>query len=301
MADIANWLASAQAWIEAELERALSRSLATAPPRLAEAVRYPLLGGGKRLRPALALTCCELVLEKAGSPTTRARELALPAALGLEALHTYSLVHDDLPCMDDDDLRRGRPTVHKAYGEATAVLVGDALQALAFEWVAHGPRAAEAVRVLARAAGARGMVGGQALDLASSEPGAAVDLAAVRAIHGLKTAALIEAACELGALAAGARERERRVARAYGRALGLCFQAVDDCLDVTGDAATLGKTPGKDQRLERGTLVAVAGLEGARVEAALRAAEALGALEGWDGGAARSLREVVAFVLQRSR
>jgi farnesyl diphosphate synthase len=276
--DFSHWLSETQAWTEAELARLLARSLGAAPERLREALAYPLLGGGKRLRPALVLGWCETLLERAGRPTAQARELARPAALAIECLHTYSLVHDDLPCMDDDALRRGRPTVHKVYGEAFGVLVGDALQALAFECAAHGPRAAEQVRVLARAAGAAGMVGGQVLDLASSEPAARVDLAAVRDIHALKTAALLEAACELGALAVGARATERRVAREFGHTLGLCFQAVDDCLDVTGDAATLGKTPGKDRRLERGTLVAVLGLESARAEADARAAEARAAL-----------------------
>ncbi|TAJ17348.1 MAG: polyprenyl synthetase family protein [Planctomycetota bacterium] len=278
--DHARWLASAQAWTEEQLDQASARALASAPPRLAEALRYALLGGGKRLRPALALCWCELVRERAGKPD-RARELARPAVLALEALHTYSLVHDDLPCMDDDDLRRGRPTVHKVYGDALGVLVGDALQSLAFEWIAHGPHGAEAVRVLARAAGAGGMVGGQVLDLessAASESGASIDADGVRAIHARKTAALIAAACELGALFGGARAATRGAARAYGHALGLCFQAVDDCLDVTGDAATLGKTPGKDQRLARGTLVAALGLERARAEADAQAQRARDAL-----------------------
>jgi geranylgeranyl pyrophosphate synthase len=278
VADFAQWFAAAQAWTAAELERALAKSLAGAPPKLREATTYALLGPGKRLRPALALCWCELALERAGKSTSRARELARPAALALEALHTYSLVHDDLPCMDDDDLRRGRPTVHKVYGEALGVLVGDALQTLAFEWLAHGPFAAEAVRVLARASGAAGMVGGQVLDLESSEAAAEVDVDAVRAIHVRKTAALIAAACELGALSGGARGAARNAARAHGEALGLCFQAVDDCLDETGDAATLGKTPGKDKKLARGTLVAAVGLARARAEADAFAQRAQAAL-----------------------
>jgi farnesyl diphosphate synthase len=192
-------------------------------------------------------------------------------------IHAYSLVHDDLPCMDDDDLRRGRPTCHVVYGEALAVLVGDGLQALAFEWLARAPapRASELVRVLALGSGVVGMVGGQALDLASSaDEAGATDVAR---IHRLKTAALIASAVELGVVAAGRvdpGDRARRDMRAYGEALGLLFQALDDLLDVTGDAGTLGKTPGKDEAGGKATLVAALGLEGARADAGRLAASA---------------------------
>jgi geranylgeranyl pyrophosphate synthase len=194
-------------------------------------------------------------------------------AVAVELVHTYSLVHDDLPCMDDDDLRRGRATCHKVYGEAMAVLVGDALLTEAFVLLASAPQhASPLTRVLASASGGAGMVGGQVLDMSLS--GAAATLEQVRAVHQAKTAALLGAACELGAVAAGANSEQQALSREFGQALGLAFQAVDDCLDATGDAATLGKTPGKDEELDRATTVAVLGLEGARAEALAQAAEA---------------------------
>jgi geranylgeranyl pyrophosphate synthase len=253
------WLDETRAWAEAQLEAALT-GVEQGPARHLEAMRYALFGTGKRLRPALV----RLVCEHLGGTD----EQAGPAAAAVEMIHTYSLVHDDLPCMDDDDLRRGRPTCHKVYGDAEAVLVGDSLQALAFEWLAlrGGPRAAEQVAVLAAGSGPAGMVGGQSLDLAGNGvPDIGVD--EVRQIHRLKTAALVSAAVDLGALAAGAGESERVSMRGYGRALGLCFQAVDDVLDVTGDSVSLGKTPGKDAAGGKATLVATLGLEGARAEA----------------------------------
>jgi geranylgeranyl diphosphate synthase type II len=206
------------------------------------------------------------------------------AAAALELVHTYSLVHDDLPAMDDDELRRGRPTCHVVFGEATAILVGDGLQALAFEVLAEDPHAAQLVGVLARAAGSAGMVGGQSLDLRSADRGPGVE--GLLDVHARKTAALFEAASEMGAVCAGGAATERTAAREYGRALGMTFQATDDVLDVTGDARTLGKTPGKDEALERQTLVAWCGLEGARrlageaAERARAAARELGAAEG---------------------
>ncbi|WP_419190191.1 polyprenyl synthetase family protein [Saltatorellus ferox] len=261
------WLEETRLWSEAALERFV-REAELGPPEIADATRYALLGGGKRIRPALVRLAGEAAAggQDAMDPATKRAVEA--AAIAIECVHTYSLVHDDLPCMDDDDLRRGRPTVHKVYGEAAAVLAGDALLTLAFETLAAGmpaPAAARATLALARAAGPAGMVGGQALDLA----GEGQDLAAdrIRVIHELKTARLIAAAAELGAIAAGGTEAQARLAAGYGRAIGLTFQAVDDVLDVTGDAATLGKTPGKDQDARKGTLVAALGLEGARAEA----------------------------------
>jgi len=292
------WLAEARSWTEAALERELA-GLSTPDPRLAEALRYALLGGGKRLRPALVRLFGEL---HGADPEALRRP-----AVALECVHTYSLVHDDLPCMDDDDLRRGRPTCHKVFGEATAVLVGDALLTWSFELVAHGPHAAEAVRVLARAAGAAGMVGGQALDLAAVAGRGA--RAEVERIHRCKTAALLGAACEVGALAGGARAHARAAARRYGEALGLCFQAVDDVLDVTGGAA-LGKTPGKDAAQDKLSLVAVLGLEGAQAEARRLADAARGlarevsdGLPAADGGAlpASLPGTLIDLLLERSR
>jgi len=266
-AELTAWLAAARRDCEAELEAWLA-GREDWPDSLREACAYALMGGGKRLRPALVRLFCE-----AEGGTTHA---AVAPALALELVHTYSLVHDDLPCMDDDDLRRGRPTCHKVYGEALAVLVGDTLLTEAFGLVSGAAAgAAELCAVLARAAGAAGMVGGQVLDLTLAGSGASAEQ--VREVHRRKTAALLGAACELGAVAAGAPPERRAGARDYGLALGLAFQAVDDVLDVVGDAGTLGKTPGKDEALDRATTVVVLGLEGARAEARRRTEEARGA------------------------
>lgn len=272
-AEIDAWLAEARAWTDRELDRLLPPPTAT-PRRVHEAMRYAVFGDGKRLRPAIA----RLVAAHFGGTE---REAALVAA-AVECVHTYSLVHDDLPCMDDDDLRRGRPTVHRVFGEDVAVLCGDALLTHAFALLARtGPLAGELVGVLSDAAGAAGMVGGQDLDLESTRGTTApADAAEVARIHELKTAALIAASAEMGAIAARARATERLAARAYGLALGRCFQAIDDILDVTGDAATLGKTPGKDEAAGKATLVAALGLDGARQRAKELAAEARRAAEG---------------------
>jgi len=268
------WFAESRAWAERELDRHLPAA-ATEPTRVHEAMRYAVFGGGKRLRPALVR-----LLGAHGGASDDA--CALPA-VAIECVHTYSLVHDDLPCMDDDDLRRGRPTCHKVYGEALAVLAGDALLTHAFATLARVDHDAGAfVACLADAAGSVGMVGGQVLDLGLSAARASRD--DVDRVHRLKTAALIASACEMGALAARASARDRAAAREYGFALGRCFQAVDDILDVTGDAATLGKTPGKDQRAEKPTLVAALGLDGARREAARLAEEARAAALALGGG-----------------
>ena len=259
----ARWLEESRRWFEDALQGFLGRA-EFGPPVLAEALEYALVGGGKRIRPAL-------VRLLGGAPAEPA-DLAA-AAVAVECIHTYSLVHDDLPCMDDDDLRRGRPTVHRAYSDATAVLVGDALQALAFE-VTGGVSlgAADMTVALARASGPAGMVGGQALDLAGE--GQSLGLSEVEEVHRTKTAALLGASAELGAIAGGAGPERAVQARKFGLALGMCFQAMDDVLDVTGDAQTLGKTPGKDLGAEKGTLVAALGLEGAQAQAAQRASEA---------------------------
>jgi geranylgeranyl pyrophosphate synthase len=263
--ELTEWLQGSVKWVEDAMHAALE-PLGLGPASFEEALRYPTFAGGKRLRPCLVRLVCQ---EMSGSD-----DQAEGPAVAIEWIHTYSLVHDDLPCMDDDDLRRGKPTTHKVYGDATAVLVGDGLLTLAFEQLASrgGPNALAMIQVLAKAAGPAGMVGGQHLDLSAEKGG--VDTDGVREIHRMKTAALIEAACELGALAAGASGSARQAAGRFGLALGLCFQAVDDCLDVTGKAADLGKTPGKDAAAGKATLVADLGLEGAQQEALLRAQEA---------------------------
>ena len=262
----ADWLEESRAWTEERLGEALDE-LDLGPARHAEALRYALFGGGKRLRPSLVRLVC---LETSGHDAH-----AAAPAVAIELVHTYSLVHDDLPCMDDDALRRGRPTCHVVYGEGEAVLVGDSLLTMAFEWLARrgGSRAAELAAVLASAAGPAGMVGGQSLDIAAVARSCTGD--DVREIHRRKTAALVGAAAELGALAGGADATLRAAYRRYGLALGRCFQAVDDVLDVTGDAGTLGKTPGKDQAGAKATLVSALGLDGARAEARRWADEAL--------------------------
>lgn len=273
------WFEATRAWTDALIDQRLAE-VDLGPPRLAEAVGYALLGGGKRVRPALCRMVFSAVTKASAPPSSI--ELMGAAAFGVECIHTYSLVHDDLPCMDDDDLRRGRATVHKVYGEATGVLVGDALQSLAFEALggAGGASAARAVLCLARASGGAGMVGGQVLDLAGE--GADLGVEEVEAIHSAKTATLLGAAAELGAIAGSESTEAAAEARAFGHALGMCFQAMDDVLDVTGDAGTLGKTPGKDASASKGTLVAALGLDGARAaavrhaDAAKAAAESLG-------------------------
>ncbi|MFM8980749.1 MAG: polyprenyl synthetase family protein [Planctomycetia bacterium] len=259
-AALAPFLAEAKAWVERHLDGLLPQPAADGT-RLAEALRYSVEAGGKRLRPALALAASRAL----GGEDAR----VLPYAGALELVHTYSLIHDDLPAMDDDDLRRGKPTSHVVFGEALAILAGDALHTLAFESLLAGTTDAALARdlalLLARAAGPGGMVGGQAEDLAAEHQ--RPDAARLERIHHGKTAALIGAAAEGGARAAGASPATQAAFRAYGLHVGLAFQAADDILDVTGTPESLGKTPGKDRRGEKMTYVALEGLEGARVRA----------------------------------
>jgi geranylgeranyl diphosphate synthase type II len=262
----------------ADVDRAL-HSLLPVPAgpasRLAEAMRYAVLSGGKRLRPVLALAACEAF----GGDDA---EILEPAA-ALELVHTYSLVHDDLPAMDDDDLRRGRPTAHKAFGEAEAILAGDALLTLAFQVLATRPagepravRRADAVALVAHRAGYAGMVGGQLADLeAERRP---PETTPPEWIHRHKTGALLSASVELGALHAGASASERDAIARYGDALGLAFQITDDILDRTASAAALGKTPGKDERSGKATYPARLGVEASRREAERLLALALDSL-----------------------
>jgi len=259
--------ATAAAQVQADLDRLLPLLDAplTAPfregeaLRLAEAMRYSLEAGGKRVRPVLCLLAAEAVGGRA--------EDALPGALALEYVHTYSLIHDDLPAMDDDDLRRGRPTNHKVYGEGHAILAGDGLLTAAFGVLAAGPgdpaTRLEATALLAEAAGWRGMVGGQALDL-EGETLEHYDLDHLRLIHRLKTGALLRAALEMGAVLGGAGPAERQALRAYGEAIGLAFQIQDDILDATATDADLGKRAGKDAGRGKITYPSLLGLDGAR-------------------------------------
>ncbi|QRK05426.1 polyprenyl synthetase family protein [Archangium violaceum] len=243
------------------------------PPRLLEAMRYSLLAGGKRLRPVLCLAFAEAVLKQ--SAVTRMVE---DCACALEYIHTYSLVHDDLPSMDDDDMRRGRPTNHKVYGEAMAILAGDSLLTDAFALVAGGPEPVRGLlcRELAVGAGSAGMVGGQVLDIAEDRP-AHIDY--LTRMHRLKTGALIRAACRMGVLAAGGDADALARADTYGDAVGLAFQIADDILDVTGDASSMGKPVGADAAAGRFTFPAVLGLEESKKLAASKVAEAISAVK----------------------
>jgi geranylgeranyl pyrophosphate synthase len=253
------------------VDEALERSLpTTAPEPIVEAMRYGLMGGGKRLRPCLTLATAEAVALRDNKPLGDARSRALPAACALEFIHSYSLVHDDLPAMDDDVLRRGRPTSHVVHGDGMAVLAGDALLTHAFALIAEGPappdRRLRAIAVLAHAAGAHGMVGGQAIDLIAagkvkSFPAVALDADALKDMHARKTGALLRAAATLGAIMAGADTATIAAVERYATDLGLAFQIVDDILDVESSDATLGKTAGKDAAAGKPTYVSLYGLD----------------------------------------
>lgn len=268
-----------------EVEAALAGFL-PAPPevpaQVADAMRYSLMAGGKRLRPLLVLAGAESVAQAVAGSEAAARAAAMPAACALEMIHTYSLIHDDLPAMDDDDLRRGRPTSHVVYGEGMAILAGDGLQAEAFSLLAREPqghhptlmtRKLRALALVAAAAGPAGMVGGQAIDLAAVSPAPGVsavplDPAGLQAMHLRKTGALIRVSVVAGAVMAGADGQLIAAVDEYGKEIGLAFQIVDDILDVEGAAATLGKTAGKDEAAGKPTYPAFFGLEQARTLAA---------------------------------
>ena len=271
------------------------------PKGLAAAMRYSTLAGGKRIRPVLALLAAEVAGR--GTVLPPRGELA-EAASALELFHTYSLIHDDLPCMDDDSLRRGKPTCHVVFGEAVALLAGDTLQSLGFEVLATRPageawasRRAAAVAMTARAIGLDGMAGGQALDLAATNAPAAADAPAVlRKIHALKTGRLLKASVELGAILAGAPAAVLAAAGRYGESLGLLFQIADDILDVTQESATLGKTAGKDAEQNKLTYPNLFGLDGAKKELERALAATLDTARGLEGepGVLSALAEYVA-------
>ncbi|HEY0766496.1 MAG TPA: farnesyl diphosphate synthase [Steroidobacteraceae bacterium] len=295
-ADFATRVLDCQARIEGVLERALALP-DPGTPRLREAMRYSVLGAGKRLRPTLVY----LTGESFGAPLAR---LDTPAA-AVELIHVYSLVHDDLPAMDDDDLRRGRPTCHRAYDEATAILVGDALQALGFAVLANEPTddtsvevRLEMLRILARATGTGGMAGGQAVDLAAV--GRALSVAAVENMHRRKTGALIECSVLLGALAAGVSGgRELAALQHFGAEIGLAFQIQDDILDVEGDAALLGKSTGADAAHAKPTYPSTVGLTASRVRASELRDAAIAALAPL-GERGALLAQLANFVVSRA-
>ncbi|MEY3510618.1 MAG: hypothetical protein RI914_1217 [Pseudomonadota bacterium] len=288
------WVAQQQADVELALSAALPES---APAGLCQAMRYAVLDGGKRLRPLLVLATAEAV----GAPAS----LAMRAACAVEMIHAYSLVHDDMPCMDNDVLRRGKPTVHVQFGEASALLAGDALQAQAFEVLlppedASVPAALSArwCRLLAVASGACGMAGGQAMDLASV--GVALDQTALTQMHRLKTGALLQASVLMGAACSNISAEQTQALARYGAALGLAFQVVDDVLDVTADASTLGKTAGKDAANDKPTFVSLMGLSQAQAHADALLDEAHQALAHTGLHAVERLHQLADWVGRRS-
>ena len=258
------------------VEQALSQWVGDgAPAGLGDAMRYAVLDGGKRLRPLLVLAAyeavCSAAVASSAAPQAATSQAALRAACAVELIHAYSLVHDDMPCMDNDVLRRGKPTVHVQFGEAQALLAGDALQAFAFELLTPDDSAiapttqATLCRLLARAAGSAGMAGGQAIDLASV--GMALTEDQLRQMHRLKTGALLQGSVLMGAVCADAAQPAYQALSAYGAAMGLAFQVVDDILDVVADSATLGKTAGKDAAADKPTYVSLLGLARAQAYA----------------------------------
>ncbi|RIX47020.1 MAG: polyprenyl synthetase family protein [Rhodocyclales bacterium GT-UBC] len=282
---------------QARVETALSHHLPgtdSIPARLHEAMRYATLGGGKRVRPLLAFAAGEL--------SGAAAEHLDIVACAVELIHAYSLVHDDLPCMDDDVLRRGRPTCHVEFDEPTALLVGDSLQTLAFELLAgqaigHPKQQLEMIGLLAHASGSRGMAGGQAIDLASV--GSALNQPELELMHALKTGALIRAAVLLGALSGTPLSAEERSnLDRFAKRAGLLFQVVDDILDCTASTATLGKTAGKDEAADKPTYVSLLGLDAARAYADELRTDALDALSIF-GERARRLTELADFICHR--
>jgi farnesyl diphosphate synthase len=292
--DFASWMSAVQKRTETALERFLPTS-ATAPARLHEAMRYVALGGGKRVRPLL----CHAAGEVFGADADRLDR----AACAVEMIHVYSLVHDDMPCMDDDVLRRGKPTCHVEYDEATALLVGDALQTQAFLALTEAPLTDDASRqlamvaLLAHAAGSRGMAGGQAIDLAAV--GKALTLEELEFMHIHKTGALIRAAVLLGAHCGNADATAIERLTHFANRAGLLFQVVDDILDAEASTATLGKTAGKDAAQGKPTYVNLLGIQDAKRKATELRAEAHGALDTF-GAAAQRLHELTDFIVDRS-
>jgi farnesyl diphosphate synthase len=295
-------LAESQGSIERELEILLSLEPKpgelTRPRRLIEAMRYATLGGGKRLRPFLTVETARAL--------GRTDNGAVRAGAAIECIHAYSLIHDDLPSMDDDDLRRGRPTTHRAFDEATAILAGDGLQALAFEILGDPETDSNAeVRValclgLARASGLAGMVGGQMLDIDAEQSTAPLTVDEIRRLQAMKTGALLKFSVDAGAILAGASAAACAALEVYGRAIGTAFQIADDILDVESDAATLGKRTGKDAGQNKGTLVGALGLEGARRELDRLVDEAISAVNATGVGAKGDiLRATARFVAMR--
>ncbi len=297
MLSFEDWVRSHGQRTELALESLLDAAN-TNPARLHEAMRYAAQGGGKRIRPLLVYAAGEL-----GSDANSEKKNALDAAaVAIECIHAYSLVHDDLPCMDDDDLRRGRPTVHKAYDEATALLVGDALQTRAFEILATAQCDVDTrlamIGALAGASGSRGMAGGQAIDLESV--GKKLDLAGLKQMHAMKTGALLSCSVQMGGIAAKLNSTQMQCLQNYSEALGLAFQIVDDVLDATADSQTLGKTAGKDAANDKPTYVTLMGLDYAKKAAKDLQETAIASLDGF-GAKAQALKDLALLVVNRGK
>ncbi|QWD63726.1 polyprenyl synthetase family protein [Polynucleobacter sp. MWH-UH2A] len=291
------WLSTRSERVESVLERLLD-SPQTIPHRLHEAMRYAAQGGGKRIRPLLVYAAGQL----GDAVSSQKTEMLDAAAVAVECIHAYSLVHDDMPCMDDDDLRRGRPTVHKAFDEATALLVGDALQTRAFEVLANTSGDANQrlrmIACLAAASGSRGMAGGQAIDLESV--GKKLDVAGLKQMHAMKTGALLSCAVELGGIVANLNADQLAQLSQYSKALGLAFQIVDDVLDATADSQTLGKTAGKDAAANKPTYVTLMGLDYAQQQAKELQEIAMSSLDGF-GNQAQALKDLALLVVNRGK
>jgi len=279
--------------------QAFGKRFSNAPPRLIEAIQYSLMAGGKRLRPALVFESAR-ACQKKSSPSNPSPSV-LAAAAAMELIHTFSLVHDDLPAMDDDDLRRGRPTNHKVFGEAMAILAGDAMTTIAFEILAADadPKlVAPLVGELARASGPSGMIGGQVIDMDNTHP--AKNLPELQHLHRMKTGALLTASCRMGGIAAGAEPNELSALEAFGRHLGLAFQIVDDILDETSTAEQLGKATKKDAAKGKVTYPMLLGLEKSRSAAKEQLSAALAAIKPLSDRA-RGLRSLAEFVVERNK
>lgn len=292
-----SYLKDRQRRVEAELKRLLP-SPRTRPATIHEAMRYSIFAGGKRLRPILCLAACE-----ACGGDEAAQKAALTLGAAVEILHTYTLIHDDLPCMDDDDFRRGMPTCHKKFGEGMAVLAGDALLTLSFEIIADVPASkrypvSDYVRELAVTGGSRKLIGGQVLDLEGEGRGGEITPAALRYIHESKTAALLTTAIRFGGMAANATASQLEDLTVFGHSLGLAFQVIDDILDVTQTSEKLGKSAGKDAAAGKATYPALFGLEKSRAEAARLTRRSRQALDAFGAKAIR-LGEIAAHLLDR--
>lgn len=291
--DLKQYIKERAQWVESALMRSIDD--ASIPEKLREAMHYSLAAGGKRLRPVLCFAGAEAVGGGA--------DAVMPAAVALEMIHTFSLIHDDLPSMDDDSLRRGKPTNHKVFGEATAILAGDALLAEAFYVLADArgtqpERLVAAIREIAGATGARGMTGGQVIDIEST--GTTIGEAKLTRLHLYKTGALIRASVVAGAMLSGAEQDEIEALGSYGEAIGLAFQIADDLLDIEGDEELLGKDIGSDAENEKSTYPSIVGVEASRRQAEALVVQATSSLESF-GQRAEALRLIARYTIERKR